>query len=202
MILSLWRLGESSRVLAFTVHEPPNPPADRVERAERLVFIKDGFSFSALLLGPIWLLVNRMWLPLIAYAVIAFAIGTALEMLKVAPIWATLTGLALNFLIALEGDSLRRWTLERRGWQLVGTVVGRTTAECERRFFENWLPTQSAQRVQPATVGTVPATGPLPPAPHDLGAAAVETPPPLPMMVPPPQDDSQDRRWRLFGRRT
>lgn len=201
MILSLWRLGESSRVLAFTVHEPPNPPADPVERAERLVFIKDGFSFAALLLGPIWLLLNRMWIVLAIYVVIAFGIGAVLELLKVAHIWATLTGLALNFLIALEGDSLRRWTLERRGWQLVGTVVGRTTAECERRFFENWLPAQSAQRVQPTSVGSVPATTPLSPAAHDLGAAAVE-PPPLPMMVPPPQqDDSQDRRWRLFGRR-
>ncbi|CFX15552.1 conserved protein of unknown function [Candidatus Filomicrobium marinum] len=200
MILSLWRLGESSRVLAFTVHEPPNPPAASIERAERLVFTKDGFSFAALLLGPIWLLLNRMWIVLAIYVVIAFGIGAVLELLKVPHIWATLTGLALNFLIALEGDSLRRWTLERRGWQFVGTVVGRTTADCERRFFENWLPAQSAQRVQPATVGSVPAMAPLSPAAHDLGAAAVE-PPPLPMMVPPQQDDSQDRRWRLFGRR-
>ena len=27
----------------YTVHEQPNPPADRIDRAEKLVFIKDGF---------------------------------------------------------------------------------------------------------------------------------------------------------------
>ena len=38
-------------MLTFTVHEPPNPPADRVDRAESLVFIKDGFSWAAALLA-------------------------------------------------------------------------------------------------------------------------------------------------------
>jgi len=35
----------NKRVVAYTVHEPPNPPADRLDRAERLVFIKDGQEF-------------------------------------------------------------------------------------------------------------------------------------------------------------
>ena len=43
-------------MLTFTVHEPPNPPADRIDRAESLVFIKDGFSWIAALFAPLWLL--------------------------------------------------------------------------------------------------------------------------------------------------
>ena len=54
-------------MLTFTVHEPPNPPADRVDRAEGLVFIKDGFSWFAALFAPLWLLVHRLWWPLLGY---------------------------------------------------------------------------------------------------------------------------------------
>jgi hypothetical protein len=48
----------------------------------------------------------------------------------------------VHFLIGLESSTIRRWTLDRNGWRTVGSVVGRNWAECERRFFEAWLPDQ------------------------------------------------------------
>lgn len=187
------RLGESSAVLAFTVHEPPNPPADRVKRAEQLVFVKDGFSLAALLFGPLWLLFNRMWAALLAYLVVAIALGTVLELLKVPSLWASLAGFALNLLLALEADSIRRWTLARRGWRFIGSVVGRNTAECERRFFETWLPAQPDSRQDPPAArstppGTMPYLGAVP------GPAAGFIPP-----APAAPNFSGRRRWRLFG---
>jgi len=56
--------------------------------------------------------------------------------------WVGLAGWALALMIVFEGDTLRRWALERRGWRTLGSVTGKTAAECERRFFETWLPTQ------------------------------------------------------------
>ena len=56
-------------MLTFTMHEPPNPAADRVDRAESLVFVKDGFSWAAALFAPIWLIVHRLWWPLLGYVV-------------------------------------------------------------------------------------------------------------------------------------
>ena len=63
--------------------------------------------------------------------------------------------MALNLLIGLEADTLRRWALERRGWRTLGSVTGKTAAECERRFFETWLPTQPiiAPRADPPAGG-------------------------------------------------
>ena len=58
-------------MLTFTVHEPPNPPPDRVDRAESLVFIKDGFGWVAALFAPIWLLVHRLWWPLLGFIVLS-----------------------------------------------------------------------------------------------------------------------------------
>ena len=64
-------------MLTFTVHEPPNPPADRVDRAEGLVFIKDGFAWFAALFAPLWLLMHRLWWALLGYVVLAAVLQLA-----------------------------------------------------------------------------------------------------------------------------
>ena len=45
---------------------------------------------------------------------------------------------ALSFLVGLEGATLRRWTLQRRGYTNVGVVVADNQDDAERRFFVNW----------------------------------------------------------------
>jgi uncharacterized protein DUF2628 len=129
-------------MLTFTVHEPPNPPADRVDRAESLVFIKDGFSWLAALFAPIWLIAHRLWWPLLGYLLLAGGFDVTKRLAGVDPRWTGLAMLALNLLVGFEADALRRWALERRGWRMLGSVSGRTAAECERRFFDTWLPSQ------------------------------------------------------------
>jgi hypothetical protein len=126
----------------YTIHEQPEPPADRIERAERLVFVKDGFSWPAALFAPLWFLLNRLWWPLIAYVAVSAAFQIAQQTVSLDARWLGLIGLALNLLIGFEADTLRRWGLERRGWRMIGTVTGVSAAECERRFFDGWLPTQ------------------------------------------------------------
>ncbi|NJO23527.1 MAG: DUF2628 domain-containing protein [Sphingomonadales bacterium] len=127
---------------AYTVHEPPTPPADLLDRAESLVFVREGFSWPAFLFTPIWLIANRLWLALVAYLAI---VGGAQLLLYLAGIhgpWITWVFLGVHFLIGLESSTAHRWTLDRNGWRTIGSVVGRNWPECERRFFESWLPDQ------------------------------------------------------------
>lgn len=127
---------------AYTVYETPHPAADRVDRAEALVFVKDGFSWGAFLFGPLWMLIHRLWWPLLGYIVIVAGmqlIGLALGQTSV---WTTLIALGFNLLLGFEASSLRRWTLERAGWDMVGSATGPTLAASERAFFDNWLPAQ------------------------------------------------------------
>ena len=124
-------------MLTFTVHEPPNPPPDRIDRAESLVFIKDGFGWVAALFAPIWLLVHRLWWPLLGFIVLSGGFELIKRVTGVDQRWVGLAMLALNLLIGFEADTLRRWALERRGWRTLGSVTGKTAAECERRFFES-----------------------------------------------------------------
>ena len=126
----------------YTIHEQPEPVADRIDRAERLVFVKDGFSWAAALFAPIWLIAHRLWWPLVGYVAISAAFEIAENIGSFDQRWLGLIGLALHLLIGFEADTLRRWGLERRGWRMVGTVTGASAAECERRFFDTWLPTQ------------------------------------------------------------
>ena len=124
---------------SYTVHEPQNPPADRLKRAERFVFIREGFSWTAAIFAPLWMLVHRMWLVLLAYVIGITALGAALTALGVTPQWISLVSFAIHAVLGFELGSLRRWTLERRGWQMLGAVTGRNRAECERRFFQAWF---------------------------------------------------------------
>ncbi|MEO1265324.1 MAG: DUF2628 domain-containing protein, partial [Pseudomonadota bacterium] len=126
---------------SYTVHERPKPLADRIDRAADLVFIKDGFNFLAFIAAPVWMIVNRLWMVLFIYLVIMAALLLATDALGIAPGIRSALTLGLSALVGFEADSLRRWTLARRGWSLVGSVTGESLDVCQRRFFESWLPT-------------------------------------------------------------
>lgn len=139
MLLSLIRMGAFNPVVAYTVHEPPEPPADPERHAESLRFVKDGFNWLAFLLTPVWMLSNRLWLALVAYLAAAFVMGAIIGLTGAGPIWSVLASLALSLIVALEADGIMRWSLARKGWRMIGAVEGASTRECERRFFERWL---------------------------------------------------------------
>jgi hypothetical protein len=127
---------------AYTVHEPPTPPADLLDRAEMLAFVREGFSWPAFLFTRFWLVANRLWVALVAYIVGIGGLQLLLYLAGAKPQWTTWVLLGVHFLIGLESSTIRRWTLDRNGWRTIGSVVGRSWAECERRFFESWLPDQ------------------------------------------------------------
>ena len=116
----------------FTVHAPSPPDGAAVDPAE-LVFVKDGFSWPALLIPPIWLVWRRLWLTLLIWAV-AVVVLSILSGLAGSDA-STAVMILFGFWFALEANGFRRWTLERRGYALVDVVEGRTLVEAEWRFF-------------------------------------------------------------------
>ena len=167
-------------MVVFTVHEPPNPPADRIDRAAALLFLKDGFSWAAALIGPVWLILHRNWLGLALYAAAAAAIVGAFWALGASPAVAVLAILALNIYLGFESSEIERDSLEAKGWASLGTVTGKSLADCERRFFEGWLPGQPvlARHVSDAPAahaGPLPSATPPAPVPP-AGAAVVRQP--------------------------
>jgi hypothetical protein len=144
----------------YTVHQPPASPADPLPEAERIVFVRDGFSFWAFLFAPLWMLRHRMWLVLAGYIAIVVLLGT-LAIAVDASLGADLViGLLISLLIGLEASTLRRLTLRRRGWVSAGIVSGDDVEDAERRFFDAWLRDSAARSAAAAPPAPPPATAP------------------------------------------
>lgn len=126
-------------MLVYTVHEPRRTADALDARADALVFVKEGFSLPAALLGPLWLAFNRLWLPLVGYVGAVLALQLFFWLVPVVSGAATAVMVLATLAFGLEANTLLRWGLERRGYQTIGSVAGRTFAECEHRFFTGWI---------------------------------------------------------------
>jgi hypothetical protein len=123
----------------YTVHEPPRRAGTAAADVERFAFVRDGFSWWAFLVTPLWMLRHRMWLVLVCYAVISAGLATLVRMLGVSGAIVGVIGLLISLLVGLEAGTLRRFTLSRRGWKNLGVVSGDDLEDAERRFFDAWL---------------------------------------------------------------
>lgn len=123
----------------YTVHEPPLRAGAAASDVERFAFVRDGFSWWAFLLAPLWMLRHRMWLVLFGYVVVAGLIEIPVKLSGAPAFAASLIGILLGLLVGLEAGTLRRFTLNRRGWKNLGVVSGDDLEDAERRFFDAWL---------------------------------------------------------------
>jgi Protein of unknown function (DUF2628) len=162
MIALLLRARDAKHVAVYTIHEGPTPPLDRIDRAEALEFVRDGFTGSVAAFPPLYFVTNKMWVELLAYVAAVVAGVGILSMLSVSPALILVLLLAGHVWLAYEAVDLRRDAMARAGWQTLGSVSGRNLAECEHRFFDMWLAgenatvAQSENDVPPASwIGTV-----------------------------------------------
>lgn len=121
----------------YTVHAPLTQVGDR-PRPDRVVFVRDGFHLSAALFGPLWFLVQRLWLGFLIDGVVVAALVAALALLQVETDTAVLAGVLLMLLTGFEASSVKRWTYSRGGWRMVDVVVARDRDAAEHRFFSRW----------------------------------------------------------------
>ena len=133
----------------YTVHEPPQRFAAAPD-AERFTFVRDGFSFWAFLFGPLWMLRHRMWLVLIGYVAILGCLEAVVSLFGGSVAIAGLISFLISLLVGLEAGTLRRFTLNRRGWNNIGVVSGDDLEDAERRFFDAWVRRSAAQPVTSA----------------------------------------------------
>jgi hypothetical protein len=156
----------------YTVHEPPQRYVAAPD-AERFTFVRDGFSFWAFLFGPLWMLRHRMWLVLIGYVAILGWLETVVSLFGGSVAIAGLISFLVSLLVGLEAGTLRRFTLNRRGWKNIGVVSGDDLEDAERRFFDAWVRrTTTAQPVASSSTTLSASTVPIrrtPQAPDVVG---------------------------------
>ena len=95
------------------------------------VLVREGFSWGALLFGPLWLAVHRAWIA----AVLALAASVLIVVLAKTDIAAALLA-TLMVLLGLSGHDLRRWSLDYRGYLLAQVVGARDELEALARLLD------------------------------------------------------------------
>ncbi|WP_158258515.1 DUF2628 domain-containing protein [Rhodopila globiformis] len=96
------------------------------------VLVTEGFSWGALILGPLWLAAHRAWVA----AALSFAAYVFIAALAPEPA-ATVLTLGLALILGLIGNDLRSWALEHRGYVLVHILAGRNAEEAWMRLLEH-----------------------------------------------------------------
>jgi hypothetical protein len=171
----LFALSDKGSVVAvYSVYEPPKLAPDLIERADRLAFVKEGFSWPAFFVPLLWLIYYRMWIEFIlllaVYAALQWVFGSEPQGQALAT-WASL---GIGVLFAFEANDLRTLSLQRRGYRLAGVASGRDRTEVERSFFRAWLPQQQAKPANAVERSEPPrATAAQPTAPREEGEEVI-----------------------------
>ena len=121
-----------NRPKTFTVYEKPevSDPADRV------VLLRDGFSFGALIFNLFWLIYKRYW----AVAALYLAAAVALLILADAWRWTETISMAaqlwLQVMLAFHAYDLQGWWLKRKHYRFAGVLVAESEMHATRRYYE------------------------------------------------------------------
>lgn len=156
----------------FTVHLPRNDYAASAEPEgtflARAVFVREGFSWGAFLFGPLWLMFRGLWIAFIVWLVIVVALS-AVSALYLTSQAQLLVSLAVSLFLGLEGNSLRRTELARRGYRFVDVITAASRDAAEQAFFTRWLKERPASPPSPPPLSP---RGPIAP-PRDPHSAVL-----------------------------
>ena len=146
----------------YLVFEPPGG-ARTLEAADRVVLLREKFSWPALFFTPVWLLWSRLWLGFLGWLLLTVAIMLGLRALGLKE-WAGFATIAIPSLIAaFEATTLKRRKLLRRGFRETSVIVADDRDGAERRFFAAWIAAAGKEKEQtPSPAAGLPPASPPP----------------------------------------
>ena len=115
------RVMPESVMKVWTAHEKLNSSP---------VLVLEGFSFGALLFGPLWLAAHRVWVP----AGIVFVLILLVSLLTHPPASIVLL-LGLELLLGFSGRDVLRWSITRRGYVESNVVTARNQYDALARLL-------------------------------------------------------------------
>lgn len=118
----------------YTVLERRGKPSTDPDRD--VVLVKEGFCWPALLFGPLWALIHRMWVVAAILAAVWFGVTMLPSLVPAGGAdlqW--LAGFALLLVQGVLGNDARVWAAERAGFAMTAVVAAANLAEAERRLF-------------------------------------------------------------------
>ncbi len=141
----------------YTLHVAPHADPGDPRALDRPALVRDGFSWGAFLVPPLWYLWHRHWLAAIAAFVIVLGLGWGLRQAGLGLGATVAVQFLLHLLHGFEGSSIRRWLYARAGRPAVDVVQAGSVDEAELKSFGRWLTVPD----EPGSRAFTPA-GPLP----------------------------------------
>jgi len=124
-----------NRLKIYTVHIKPGEE----KPAQPLLFVREGFCWGGFLLGFLWTLYHRLWLPTLLNFLFWAAVMGIYGAGYLSDISNIVLQLAQMVFIGLEGNNWLRTGLARRGYITAGVVSGESLEVAQRRYFEQQL---------------------------------------------------------------
>ena len=117
----------------FTVHEKTEAP----EPADRVLLVREGFSYAAFVFSVFWLLANRLWGPAFGYVIAMVALHIGGQEFGVSPVSVVVLQLLLQVLVAANAYDLKRMQLAHQGYREAGVLVAESAIAAEQRYYEH-----------------------------------------------------------------
>lgn len=118
---------------AYRVFEFPDALPEHVADGRNVELVRDGFSFFALLVPPIWLWRNKVWFGFFIY--IAFALAIVLMSELINPLIGVLLNNLLGLYLGFEGTNWKAKEYLSNGWNEVDLVLAGDDEEAEMYAF-------------------------------------------------------------------
>ena len=121
----------SQKIFRFYENPEAADPADRV------LLLREGFSFWAFCFSGLWLLVNRLWLLLLGYVALLIVwrvIGVAVDF---SPVTTAIGVLFAQMLLGFHVYDFQACLLKRRGYREAGILVASSDMAAEQRYYEH-----------------------------------------------------------------
>src|SRR5258708_24430155 len=88
----------------YAVHAPTAYAAD-FRATDKFVFVRDGFHFWAMMLGPLWLVWKRLWLALVGWLILVVGLEVAVASLRGGRLPVVAVGVIIAIPIGLEAST-------------------------------------------------------------------------------------------------
>lgn len=134
--------------ITYCAFAPPEGLPHTEEGADQLVFVKDGLIPIAVILPIVWMLFNRMWIPVFGYVTAMILVQVLLGAFSIPDDGIALVNALVSLYIGLEAGALRRWSLSRKGWTMVDVATGYDRLDCERQVFARWIDDEASDLIE------------------------------------------------------
>lgn len=113
----------------------PAKGIESLKDADKVVAVRDGFSWPAFILTGFWLLFYRQWMGFAVYVALFLAVAVLMQMMGFGGGTELLVGLCVSFWFGIEAPMMRMRALEKQNFKLARFVDASSPEQAYAAFF-------------------------------------------------------------------